>query len=101
MNCLLRAQGVCIHTLVGHEAAVWSVLPLEDGSGLVLTASADRTIKLWQADACLKTFTGHSDVVRTLAEVPGVGFLSGSNDGTARLWELSGECLRIIQVARD
>ena len=36
--------GACLHTLRGHEAAVWSILPLEDGR--VLTASADRTIKV-------------------------------------------------------
>mmetsp|Transcript_870 Transcript_870/g.1758 ORF Transcript_870/g.1758 Transcript_870/m.1758 type:complete len:815 (-) Transcript_870:632-3076(-) len=92
-------KGVCIHTLIGHEAAVWSVLPLEDGTGRVLTASADRTIKLWEQDRCVKTFIGHSDVVRTLALVPGVGFLSGSNDGTIRLWDLAGECLRVVQAS--
>lgn len=92
------AQGACISTLTGHEAAVWSVLPLGDESGLVLTASADRTVKLWQGDECVRTFSGHGDVVRSLAEVPGVGFLSGSNDGTVRLWDLGGECLRVVQV---
>ena len=92
-------QGTCVHTLVGHEAAVWSVLPLQDGTGLVLTASADRTIKLWSGGECVKTFSGHADVVRTLALVPGVGFLSGSNDGTVRLWDLGGECLRTIQAS--
>ena len=64
----------------------------------MLTASADRTVKLWRGEACVRTFSGHTDAVRTLACLPGLGFLSGSNDGTVRLWELGGECLRVLQA---
>jgi WD40 repeat protein len=39
--------------LVGHEQAVWDVLPAEDDA--ILTASADRTIKLWRGGACVHT----------------------------------------------
>jgi WD40 repeat protein len=35
-------------TLAGHEAAVWSVAVTPDS--LVLTGSADRTIKMWQSN---------------------------------------------------
>jgi len=103
-------QGACVRTLIGHEAAVWSVLPLEDGR--VLTASADRTIKLWAGEethtradeaivrgTCVTTFSGHEDVVRDLALVPGVGFVSASNDGTIRAWELGGSCIKVIRAS--
>ncbi|CAO3660671.1 unnamed protein product [Umbelopsis vinacea] len=76
------------YVLKGHEAAVWSVLSADEE--VVLTASADRTIKLWTNGKHTRTFTGHSDVVRDLALIPGLGFVSCSND---RLWSLSGEPL--------
>ena len=37
-------------------------------------------------------------MVRALALVTGLGFLSASNDGTVRLWELGGSCLSVFQV---
>lgn len=37
--------------------------------------------------------SGHSDSVRGLAVYPGVGFVSASHDGTARVWAVSGETL--------
>lgn len=36
-------DGACLHTLEGHQAALWAVLPVEDAEGRVLTASADKT----------------------------------------------------------
>merc|ERR1719424_1922170 len=89
--------GACLRTLKGHEAAVWSVLPLDDGR--VLTASADRTIKLWEGESCVQSYTGHEDVVRDLALLPGVGFVSASNDGTIRAWELGGSCLKVLKAS--
>ena len=45
------------------------------------TGSADKTIKLWKAGKCEKTFTGHQDCVRCLALISVHEFLSCSNDG--------------------
>jgi phospholipase A-2-activating protein len=89
-------DGECVRTLSGHKAAVWCVLPLDDAEEHILTASADHTCKLWKGEACVTTFTGHTDVVRGLALLPDVGFLSASNDGTVRLWALTGDCLRVL-----
>ena len=49
-------------------------------------------------ETCVKDFTGHTDAVRALALLPGVGFLSASNDGTVRMWELGGTCLRTLEA---
>ena len=94
-------EGACLRTLKGHEATVWAVLPLEDEAERILTASGDRTIKLWAGEACEHTYTGHADVVRSLAIASGVGFLSASNDGTVRLWELGGSCLQVLRAGES
>ena len=44
----------------------------------------------------MQSYTGHEDVVRDLALLPGVGFLSASNDGSVRAWELGGDCLKVL-----
>lgn len=43
--------------MIGHEAAVWGVAVMPD-VGYMLTASADKTIKLWKAGKCERTYTG-------------------------------------------
>lgn len=91
-------DGNCVATLKGHTATIWAVLPVEDEQGHVLTASGDRTCKLWSGETCVKDFTGHTDAVRALALLPGVGFLSASNDGTVRMWELGGTCLHTLEA---
>lgn len=45
--------------LQGHTAAVWAVVILPE-QGLMLSGSADKTIKLWKAGRCEKTYTGES-----------------------------------------
>ncbi|EOD39562.1 hypothetical protein EMIHUDRAFT_448870 [Emiliania huxleyi CCMP1516] len=82
----------CVAVLKGHEAALWAVQPLgeEAASDRCLTGGGDRTIKLWAGETCERTYEGHSDVA---------GFLSCSNDATVRMWELGGECLRVLQAS--
>ncbi|XP_063361364.1 phospholipase A-2-activating protein [Cydia amplana] len=79
-------------TLKGHQAAVWAVVEL--GNGTYATASADKTIKLWKKDGSLiTTLAGHTDCVRGLAVAGPDSFLSCSNDASIRLWANKGECL--------
>ena len=47
---------------------------------LSVLASADKTIKMWKAGSCVKTFTGHTDCVRSLAVLTTTEFISSSND---------------------
>lgn len=72
---------------------------------LISEASADRSIKLWNEHGKnVQTYLGHKDVVRSLDKLPGIGFVSASNDAyaflptqkkrTLRIWSLSGDCLQ-------
>jgi len=108
-------------TYTGHEASVWSVLQLSPD--VVVTASADKTIKVWSRKTghCQSTltglyisfllfiincgmqplicytffFTGHTDCVRALASISDREFYSCANDATIRRWSISGDCLEI------
>ena len=65
-------------------------------------SSHKNSIKRWKGDTCVQTYTGHTDVVRSLALVEGIGFLSASNDGTVRLWEMvSGNCLNVLHASES
>jgi len=44
------------------------------------SASADKTIRLWQKHKTIQVFKGHRDAVRGLTLVPDLGFASCSND---------------------
>ncbi|CAM9353625.1 unnamed protein product [Phaeothamnion confervicola] len=104
------ASGACLATLEGHENGV-CVLGLPNGT--VATGSTGKQsgngvmgfqIRLWGADGHqMRSLTEHHGPVRSLDLVPGVGFLSTSNDGSARLWSLEGEPLAVMphQATRE
>lgn len=84
----------CKFTLTGHDGSVLSILLMPVG-GYMLTGSADSTIKRWRAGKCEHTFEGHANWVRALCLLTPSEFLSSSNDGTVRRWNLSGDgCLQ-------
>lgn len=83
------------HRLEGHEASVWDAKIL--GDGRYLTASADRSIRLWSGEHEVLRFSGHTDVVRKLLILPNDTFASASNDGTVKIWDLnSGNVLQTL-----
>ena len=56
----------------------------------VVSVGDDTTVKLWDitSKVPVQTFTGHQDYVRALSSVPDSNLiLSGSFDGSARLWD--------------
>lgn len=80
-------------TLKGHRAPVEGLAFNQDGS-LLATASDDGTAKIWHAVSGdeLLTLTGHTDKVKTIALSPygnGARVVTGSKDGTVRIWEIS------------
>lgn len=87
-------------SLVGHEAAVWDVLPLSDN--LVVTACADKNIRIYDLRKAVagevepRSTIYTPDVVRGLARIPaghstGAELASSHNDGIIRLWKLTGQ----------
>ena len=86
--------------LIGsHKGSVTSVLAVSSGSrinaaaGLVLTGSADASIKVWdiklrvqETHVCVQTLVGHTGTVTSLVH-RGACILSSSTDCTIRIWK--------------
>lgn len=75
----------------GHKNAVLQLKWFPSGEHL-LTASADKSVRVWDADtgAQVKRLGEHSAVVNSACPMhrgPGL-FVSGSDDGSAKLWDL-------------
>lgn len=62
-------DGTCQLTLEGHQKSVLSIIA-HPTPGKYITCSADRTIRIWNRDACMGAMTGHTDVPRDLAILP-------------------------------
>jgi WD40 repeat protein len=71
-----------------HSDAV-SSLSLDEGAGLLYSASWDRTFKAWRVSdyRCLESVPAHDDAVNTVAAAGFGGLvLTGSADGTVKVW---------------
>ena len=83
-------KGISRLTLVGHEGPISALAVSPDGSRLI-SASADRTLRLWDltTGALLGTFRGHREAINDVA-ITGNGqrAVSASDDGTLRTWRL-------------
>jgi WD40 repeat protein len=81
--------GAELRRFYGHQEGVSSVAVLADGRS-VLSASADRTLRLWDLEtgAELRRFEGHEDWVLSVTVLADRHTLSGSHDRTLRLWNL-------------
>jgi len=72
----------------GHGNAVQAVAVSPERQ-LLLTGSADRTLKLWNSDtlALIRTYRGHREFVSAVAIAPGGRLVAGAAlDGTIRIW---------------
>lgn len=80
--CIWRLPDlVSVVVLKGHKRGIWSVefSPVDQ---CVITASGDKTIKIWAISdgSCLKTFEGHtSSVLRASFLTRGTQFVSCGN----------------------
>lgn len=76
-----------------HKQPVWVTRFSPSDPTSLLSASDDRTVRLWDlpSEKSAQTFVGHSDYVRSGSFMPGAQsanlVLSGSYDQTVRLWD--------------
>merc|ERR1712113_162338 len=87
------------HVFKGHRAPLTNAMFSRDET-FVVTASADRTAKIWKRDSCecLRTFNGHKNYVRrAVLSADDSVVLTVSEDRTAKVWSnTNGECIMTI-----
>ncbi|KAI4345294.1 hypothetical protein L6164_012430 [Bauhinia variegata] len=94
---------VLIGALRGHEKAILCLINVSD---LLISGSADRTIRVWEQGydgkyCCLAVLAGHQKPVRSLAAITEsnsedspitendvVSVFSGSIDGEIKVWQI-------------
>jgi WD40 repeat protein len=90
---LTTPGGPLLSTLEGHGALVHTVKisPLSKGKNLVVSASDDHTLKLWDLELGVELFTlaGHSGMIGSVAISPTRSIaVSASDDHTLKVWDL-------------
>ncbi len=76
-----------IRTFTGHSATISSLLELSDN--LIVSASCDRTIKIWNwfSLEVNTTLIGHTDHVWVVDRLSSDLIISASWDGTLKTWQ--------------
>lgn len=93
----IKVQHLTPGVLEGHSNSIWAVASVPTEPLSYLTGSADQLIKLFDyTNTAIKTFRGHSDVVRQLQVLSTARFVSASNDSTLRIWDI--ETVTCLQV---
>lgn len=87
-----------VQKLEGHEYQVTAVLVTPEGD--IVSASLDKTIRVWRDGQCTAVLQGHEAAVLCLLQLPNGDLLSGSGDCTIRVWS-GGKCTHTIPAHAD
>ncbi len=85
------AEGKQIRTSGGHGKVILKLVS-HPKQPILVTCSADQTVRLWNADngAAVRTLGGHTDYVYAVAISPDGNLIaSGSFDGEVRIWKVN------------
>ncbi|MGC1878122.1 MAG: F-box/WD40 repeat-containing protein, partial [Rhabdochlamydiaceae bacterium] len=96
----MKAGKYRLQTLEGHQHSVNSILVFGDK---LISASSDRTIKIWDLSSgkVLQTLEGHQRWVNSIL-VDRDKLISASSDCTIKIWDLSsGKVLQTLDDHRD
>jgi len=88
----------CIHRFTGHKKGVQAIRWFPDTGHLLLSASYDGTVKIWDVHnsrSVRRTYTGHSEGVRDVNFTnDGRHFITASFDRYMRYWDTeTGQCV--------
>jgi WD40 repeat protein len=84
-------EGKQVRASAGHGRAILKLVP-HPKQPLLVTCSADQTVRVWNADngAAVRTISGHTDYVFAVAVSPDGNLVaSGSFNGEVKVWKLA------------
>ena len=90
-----------IASLSGHRDFISALLFLNEFQPLLISGSADRTIKIWKLsnNSCIQNIIAHAGAIYCLLYIGKNLFVSGSGDKSMKIWNIdNGACVKKVQT---